>query len=505
MNSGGGKKVRYVAGVAFAIAAFILVFFCTPQTGAIYTHDTQSYEYAALSLLESGTLKYFGYDTPIIQWPPFYILILAVFKAVGLTVAEGAAWLNAGLFAYLIYISSVYLFENLRVKLLSIPALILLTISVPFIHVSGYGWTEMLFIFLSVLSMVLMLMYIKRKKISWLISCAIVSSLCWLTRYIGITIIAALAIVLFISEKPFIERLKKTFAYGVFSCFPMALWVLRNFILSGTFTGGRQPGNYTFSDNIELSLSVFNEWFSFMIPDTMYISLIFLLLIILLAIPLKREKVGTFDATPDLLLNSLIVVFYSAVLLASATNTAMDPINSRLWSPVYPFLIFTVTFTMDILLRNIKPERTKAFFAAAFIVFSLTFSINPVMWIQSEGLPRKYKLLGSKESTAIKNSPVLALTVETVKPSENTLVISNEASILTMHTDLKCFYPPKKNGIPLYLFGRYSERIADYKNIYLVWSGPLDSESFMDVSEFNEVFNMERIAQNNYCSIYRLK
>ena len=498
--------MRYVAGAAFAVAAFILVFFCIPETGAIYTHDTQSYEYAASTLLESGTLKYFGYDTPIIQWPPFYILILAIMKAFGVTVAKGAAWLNAGLFAYLIYTSSVYLFENLKVKALSIPALILLTLSVPFIYVSGYGWTEMLFIFLSVLSMVLMLLYMKRKKVSWLVSSAIVSSLCWLTRYIGITIIASLAIVLFISEKPFMEKLKKTFAYGVFSCFPMGLWVLRNFLLSGTLTGGRQPGEYTIDDNIELSLSVFNEWFSFEIPEIMYVSLAFLLLLILITIPLKRNKgQKSSENTPDLLANFLIVIFYSAVLLLTATKTAMDPINSRLWSPVYPFLVFSVTFLLDMLLRNIKAESTKGFIAAGFMAFALTFAVNPVMWIQSEGFSRKHALLGSKEALEIKNSPVLALTLETVKPSENTLVISNEASILTMHTGLKCYYPPKKKGISIYEFGRYSERIKGYKNIYLVWSGPLDSESFMDVPQFNQVFNMERIAQNNYCSIYRLK
>jgi len=498
--------VRYVAGVAFAVAAFILAFCCVPETGVIYTHDTHSYEYAATTLLESGTLKYFGYDTPIIQWPPFYIFVLAALKACGVAVEEGAVWLNAGLFAYLVYVSAMYLFENLKVKALAIPALILLTLSVPVIYVSGYGWSEMLFIFLSVLSMVLMLMYIKRRKVSWFISSAVVSSLCWLTRYIGITVIAALALVLFISEKPFVERLKKTFTYGVFSCFPTSLWVLRNYLLSGTFTGGRQPGEYTLNDNLELSLSVFNEWFSFAIPEILYISLIYLGLLIIIAIPLKRSKEENGEAsTPDLPANFLIVVFYSVVLLLSATSTAMDPINSRLWSPVYPFLVFSVIFLLDVLIRNINVQSTKGFFAAGFIVFALIFSINPVLWLQSEGFPRKYALLGTKESLDIKNSPVLALTLETLEPSENTLVISNEASILTIHTGLKCYYPPKKEGIPLYMFSRYSERIRDYKNIYLVWSGPLDSESFMDVSQFGEVFDMERIAQNNYCAIYRLR
>jgi hypothetical protein len=498
--------VRHLAGVVFAVAAFIIVLLCMPATGAIYTHDTLSYEYAASTLLDSGRLLYFGYDTPIIQWPPFYIIILSILELTGVTIAQGIGWLNAVLFAYLVYASSLYLFETLKVKLLAIPALILLVMSVPLIHISGYGWSEMLFIFLSVLSMVLMLMYIKKKSISWLISCAIISGLCWLTRYIGIVIIASLCITLFIFEKPAIEKFKRTFSYGVFSCFPMALWVIRNLVISGTLTGGRQPGTYTISDNIELTLSVLNEWFSFLTPVFTYIALAFLLFLVVLAIPLKRTKrKKTSDLAPNLLTNFLIIATYSAALLISATNTAMDPINTRLWSPVYPFLVFTVIFAWDLLLRNIKEDKIKGGIAAGFIVVALTMAVNPLLWLQSEGITRKDALLGTKQSAYVKNSPVLSLTRETVAQSEGTLIISNDASIIAAHTDIKCYYPPKSEGISLYTYDKYSERVADFEKIYLVWSGPLDSESFMDVAAFDEVYDMEKVAQNNYCSIYLLK
>lgn len=500
------EKVRYISGVVFAVAAFVLVLSCIPDTGVVYTHDTQAYEYAASTFLESGTMKYFGYDTPIIQWPPLYILVLALLKVSGATVEKGAAWLNAALFAYLVYVSSIYLFENLKVKALSITALVLLTLSVPFIYVSGYGWTEMLFIFLAVLSMILIIMYIKTGKLSWFVSGAVVSAMCWLTRYIGITIIASLAIVLFVSEKQYADKFKKSFAYCVYSCFPMGLWVLRNYVVSGTFTGGRQPGEYTFFENIKLSVMVFREWFSFKIPQILYISLIYLALLVLLAILLKRvRKDGNNVHTPDLAANFLIVVIYSAVLLYSATKTAMDSINSRLWSPVYPFLIFTFTFFADRLIGNIERKNSKKLLAAGFIVFAVVFAINPAIWVEKEGLPRKHALLGLKEAPEIKNSPVVKLAAETIEPSENTLVITNETSALTMHTDLKCYYPPKKNGIPLYTFGRYSERIAGYQNIYVIYSGSWDLGNFVELSEFEKAYNMERLAQNDYCTIYRLR
>lgn len=138
-------------------------------------------------------------------------------------------------------------------------------------------------------------------------------------------------------------------------------------------------------------------------------------------------------------------------------------------------------------------------------MFTLIAVINPITWIQSEGLTRRDALLGSKESPMAKQSPVLELARESVTPDDNTLVISNKASDLAMHTNLKCYYPPKKKGIPLYSFSRYRERMDSFKDIYLVWAGDPVSESFMDIPEFREKYELEKIAQNNGCIIFKLK
>lgn len=149
--------MRYAAGGILAVAAFLLVMMCMPQTGAIYSHDTQSYEYAASTLIESGDLKYFGYDTPIIQWPPFYIVMLAFLNLTGLDTANGASWLNAVLIAYMIYASAVFLFDILKVKWMAVPAAVMMAVSVPMLYISGYAWSETLFIFLSVVAAVFLL------------------------------------------------------------------------------------------------------------------------------------------------------------------------------------------------------------------------------------------------------------------------------------------------------------------------------------------------------------
>ncbi len=498
--------MRYVTGAIFAIAAFLLVMMCMPHTGAIYTHDTQSYEYAASTLLESGEIRYFGYDTPIIQWPPFYILIAAFIRLIGIPLAQGAAWVNAVAFAYLLYASALFLMDQLKVKWLAVPALLLMTASVPLVFVSGYAWTEMTFIFLSVLSVIFMLQYFEKDKKGWFYASAVMSSLCWLTRYVGVVVVAVLSLMLFIKIKPFVEKMKNTFIYLFISCIPMALWVARNYLISETFTGGRQPGIYTLEENMELSLEVFKSWTSWLNPLFTCIATAFFLFLVILAAALKKEKKKKVPGSlPALFTFILYIAGYSAVILASATASAMDPISTRLWAPVFPIWIYFMVFLMDILVRRIKTEKLKKWMAAGFTLFALTALVNPVAWIKSEALPRKDILTGSKEAPEIKNSPVIALVCETLKPSEDILVISNEASILAMHTGFKCYYPPKKTGIPLYLFDRYNERTEDFKSIYLVWVGDMESESFMDIPVFREKYEMTSVARNNCCTIFRIR
>ena len=498
--------MRHITGVLFAIAAFLLVMACAPQTGAIYTHDSQSYEYAAATLLEYGELRYFGYDTPIVQWPPFYIAIIALLGLFDIPLAQGAIWINAVCFAYLLYAMAVYLFENLKVKWLAVPALILVCASVPMVLISGYAWTEMLFIFLSMLSLIFMLQFIKKKKIGWVIASSVLSALCWMTRYIGIVMIAVLALVLFISAKPLLRKIRMTFLYLLLSCAPMAVWVLRNFLISGTFTGGRSPGYFTLADNLWLSLYVFRNWSSFLNPLFAFIASVLLIILIFIPFFLEKEKRKPERENQwDLPAVSLYVLLYAAALLASATGAAMDPINDRLWAPVFPFWILTLVFLIDKLIGNVKENRLKQWIAAGFLVFALVSAISPSLWISSRGLARKHEFAGLKQDIGYRYSPVLSLVRDKIPRMKQTLVISNDAGLINMHTGLKCYYPPKKFSIPLYTFSRYKERMDEFRSIYLVWTGPMDSESFMTVSEFRRLYDLKKIAQNNYCTIYRVK
>lgn len=497
--------MRHITGVVFAIAAFLLVMACAPQTGAIYTHDSQSYEYAAATLLESGEMKYFGYDTPIVQWPPFYITVVALFDLLDIPLTQAAVWINAFCFAYLLYSLAVYLFNSLHVKWLAIPALIMTVVSVPLILVSGYAWTEMLFILLSMLSMVFMLQFVKKERLGWLIASSVFSCLCWLTRYIGIVTIGVLALVLFLKVKPLVRRIWLTIVYLAISCTPMALWVLRNYLISGTFTGGRSPGYFTLWDNIGLTFKVFLNWSSYLTPIFAYIAVILLFALVGISFLLERKKENSEDGNIDMLAILLYTVFYATALLASATSTAMDPINDRLWAPVFPYWVLMLVFWMDSRIKNIKDNRLKQWLAAGFLVFALVSSVSPALWITIKGMARSHELTGLKQDIGLRHSPVLALVKAKIPRMKQTLVISNDAALINIHTGLKSYYPPKKYSIPLYSFSRYKESVDQFRFVYLVWSGPMDVEGFMTVQEFHRAYELKKIAQNNYCTIFRVK
>jgi len=499
--------VRYVAGGILAVAAFLLVMMCMPQTGAIYSHDTQSYEYAASTLIKSGDLRYFGYDTPIIQWPPFYIVMLALLNLAGLDTANGAAWLNAVLFAYMIYASSVFLFDTLKVKWMAVPAAVMMAVSVPMIYISGYAWSEMLFIFLSVVSTIFLLQYIIKKKNSWFYFSAVLSSLCWLTRYIGIVHVAVAVLIILIGAKPFIEKVKKTVIFLFISCTPMALWVYRNYRISGTFTGGRQPGRFTLAENAELTAEVLKSWFYGWESLFAYIAAGFYIFLIILAIIFKKNKKDKKENGKgvSLLAFFLYIAAYAGVLFTTTTTAALDPISSRLWAPVYPYIVFVLVLLLDMLIQNIKMQRILKWFAAGFAVFALIALINPAAWVLLEGVERKEALLGTKESEEIKKAPILKVANDYLQPLEDTLIISNQAAILAMHTDLKCYYPPKKEGIELYTFSRYKEKMEDFRDIYLVWYGDPQSQDFMDIPDFRQIYELEVIADEGICVILKIK
>ena len=121
------------------------------------------------------------------------------------------------------------------------------------------------FYFLSVLSMALMLLYMKRKKVSWLVSSAIVSSpvLAYQVYWNYYNCIVGNCFVYI--RKTLYGKTKKPLRM-VFSHVSDGPLGFKKLSLAGTLTGGRQPGEYTIDDNIELSLRFLTNGFHLKFP-----------------------------------------------------------------------------------------------------------------------------------------------------------------------------------------------------------------------------------------------
>ena len=67
------------------------------------------------------------------------------------------------------------------------------------------------------------------------------ASLAWLTRYQGIAVVATALIMIFVQKGcTFKMKVRNTAIYAAITGLPMASWIVRNLLISGTFAGSRE-------------------------------------------------------------------------------------------------------------------------------------------------------------------------------------------------------------------------------------------------------------------------
>ena len=79
-----------------------------------------------------------------------------------------------------------------------------------------------------------MAIFLQKNKIAWLIVASISFGFAFLTRYPGIALIATAVIALLLSHRPSLKwKVRDTVILILISCAPMAIWMVRNYFLSG--------------------------------------------------------------------------------------------------------------------------------------------------------------------------------------------------------------------------------------------------------------------------------
>ena len=337
-----------------AMTAIALVLYGTGTYGVGISPDSVSYLSTAKNLLQGkGFVNYSeGY---YLRWPPLFPLVLALAGLSGSDSTQGARLVNAASLGLIVFLSGQLLLKHIRSKLIAFLVTLSVLFSLPLLNASVMAWAEPLYILCSIISLRALSGCLKQDSLIPLLLCSAFASLACLQRYMGITlVITGIVSLSFFSRHP--SRHTRITAIALFcllSITPSLPWLVRNYLISGTFTGHMYPAYYGLLKNISLTGEVLGSWFLPALVPAPLRSLMTIIAITSLVIASRvlrsrhkpHDHTKRYQALKPMLLYCGI---YTAFLIMSCSLKAYGPIDdSRFLAPLYPFVMLLLFSMLD--------------------------------------------------------------------------------------------------------------------------------------------------------------
>ena len=343
--------------------------------GAGVTPDSVAYISTARNLLAGNGFTLWNGQI-YLDYPPLFPILLAFIGIFGPDPADTAGYVNAFLFGLTIFLSSRWLqqyilpphdptWRAIRTWLL-IWTVAALGLSLPLTIVASRVLSEPLFILLTTSSLFTFDKFLHTGKRSSLTLSAIFTALACLTRYIGLAIPATMLLLLLCKRDATpLTKAKDAALYAFISGIPISVWLLRNFLVTGTFTGHhRYPPAYSLPLNLHATFVTLADWvlprpwlmamakqlaWLFSVEVTRK-SLVVLMIPTLLVLgmgawyclsPVQRHHVR-----PICILATFTSV-YVVVLAIGLSVQGVEPANNKYLAPVYIPLLFVAVLVLD--------------------------------------------------------------------------------------------------------------------------------------------------------------
>ncbi len=355
------------------------LWFAMSRHGIGLSPDSVGYLAVAQHLLEGkGFLSYRG--EPFVAQPPLYPLAIAtVSLLLGFTPATSALLLNLLLFTAVAYLSGRLAFLVTRSFPLSIAVCISVVLGVPITWVSVFAWSEMLFIFFTILAFLNMLSFISSKNIKDLLVCSFSVACSCLVRYVGFfSVLSFLLFMLLLPNKRSREKLYQIFIFSFVSLSFISFWIIRNYILSETPIGPRITASLKLNEIIFLLCDTFTSWFViqadiFQNGTFLFALFTFLFAVFLIACKYQRNN-------PNISFLIVFIFVYPLLILISSIRFAYDPIDNRLLSPVFiPLVIVLLSFSHQGLYPYLKSKVSRIVQSWLVISGALIWFTHPVL------------------------------------------------------------------------------------------------------------------------------
>jgi len=338
----------------------IIIQLYSTRIGAGVSPDSTQYLSAAQTVLQGQGLQILGSEgelIPLMLWPPLFPFILAFFGRLGIDVYEAARVWNAVMIGANVFLIGVIIARiTYPSKTAPIVGSVLLLLSVDFVSIHAWVWSDPTMLFVGFLGLLLLDKFLVEKKHVFLLASVFSCGLCLVTRYAAIpfVIVGCTALLLFQRGERLIKRLFVSIAYGILSLLPLIMWTIRNQTLTGNSVGREFGFDVGRLRILEVGLKVVSDW---VLPGRItgeirgWIGGLFLLTWLMFAViyaVVKAKEDGKSRAHGhSICLPQLLVLFfliYSFMLLfGNAFFQPGFPLNNRIMIPLYIVMVIVST------------------------------------------------------------------------------------------------------------------------------------------------------------------
>ena len=501
---------KYSIPAVMSIACAVLVYLLLHAHGTGVTPDSIAYMAAARNIAEGkGVLSFAG--KPLVSHPPFYSVILAVpvllFQVDPLV---STPMINSILLGVIIFLSGILLQEFFRqeIVLITLP-LVAVMLARPIVHVIRYAWSEPLFITLTLVYFIFGAKYrtTHRRRELYFMGSAI--ALASLTRYIGISLLFAGLLNIWVFNK---SELKKKFShvslFCITACLPVALWLTRNIILGGSPFGERYPSIINLGQNIGLVVRTILQWFLplFIVKNSFAVFAMCVIFCGLLFYWGRKNLSSVKIFLPDHWTLISFLLSYIPFLIIISTITAHDTIGDRLLSPAFiPFYFLLIGMVWEMInsSRFGKEGKLKMTLMVIFLLATLVYPVRIAVfqineYRQNEGLI--YNTLAWRESKTIK----YVLEHELLTPG--TIAYCNDPHPLYLYTRINTALTPSKSAYnsskpatdPQTLKGKW----PGPDTYYLIWFNTGQGDFLFSLAELQSIAQINEVIRFSDGAIY---
>lgn len=375
---------RSITGFLFALSATGLFLIAAASFGLGITDDSVNYLAAAMSFPQE--LKKAD-NTPFVEWPPLFPIILSVFQIFKLPILRFALIIQALslFFSYLI----IYRFIQRYIQssfFKTITSLVFL-FSTPIFLIHIFLWSEGLFLLFSLLSITFLDEFLKTtRKWFFLVALLFFSILMTLIRKNGIMLSGGFLICLLILPKslPTIKKILLGSTYIIIASLPFFLYLGTRKKTTGRFFTEAGFDAEKIGKTTTETLNIITSWiFPDEVPLWLRIAMLSTLLTCFLIINVKathRQKI-TINRFEGILLITTLV--YSIWIIIGFLFVKLDQeFDDRIFAPMYfPFMFLFLMLAEKTSHKLLSLSREKNFFFTLYLpkILIIIWLVYPII------------------------------------------------------------------------------------------------------------------------------